>query len=353
MIIRSILILTVCLAVAMLGVSTVPLSSQETQSPLLEPGPNQVGRRILEFVDESRDNRPIEVYVWYPAVVQEGLEEPFAPDSSGAPYPLIIHSHGLTAYPPELEPVYLEHLVSYGFVVAAPDHQDNVPGVRLNQVDRPLDVLFTLNALTDLEDDPLADIMDTENVGLLGSSMGAYTVIAAGGARVDYAGLSEFCTQEEASQFGECRNPDRASIDAYNASLNLPEGESLWPVLANERIKAVMAVAPCSAFLFGDRGLAAMTVPVLFLAGTADTTCDYQDNAAYSFERIGSIDRYLVSVDGASHYSIAFNRTPPRHLTVAFFGYYLQGNAEYAEYLTPQWVETLSPAAVEVQAGGS
>ena len=40
--------------------------------PLAEPGPYYVGRRTYQLVDSNRNNRPVEIIVWYPALLSEG-----------------------------------------------------------------------------------------------------------------------------------------------------------------------------------------------------------------------------------------------------------------------------------------
>jgi predicted dienelactone hydrolase len=77
-------------------------------------------------------------------------------------------------------PYIAKHLVSHGFVVAGVNHQDTSEGWRA-LVDRPLDILFLLNQLANLEDDPLAGMIDTDNVGVMGYSFGGYTTIDIGG----------------------------------------------------------------------------------------------------------------------------------------------------------------------------
>ena len=41
--------------------------------PLTAYGPNFIGKRIYNFVDESRDNRQVGITVWYPAIKPEGF----------------------------------------------------------------------------------------------------------------------------------------------------------------------------------------------------------------------------------------------------------------------------------------
>jgi predicted dienelactone hydrolase len=98
-----------------------------TSSELLAPGPYAVGQTTLTFVDTSRRTaasgpcaelpaRTLVTEVWFPATSPGGA----LLDASGAPYPLIVHSHGLSDLRTGEE--YLaEHLASWGYVVASAD----------------------------------------------------------------------------------------------------------------------------------------------------------------------------------------------------------------------------------------
>src|SRR5574337_1750829 len=59
--------------------------------PLSEPGPYAVGTRDMTFSDESRGGAKIDMTMWYPAV--EGAKDA-TPNLSGAPYPVVVYSHG-------------------------------------------------------------------------------------------------------------------------------------------------------------------------------------------------------------------------------------------------------------------
>ena len=154
----------------MLGLALPSLAAQSVKSPVAQDGPYQIGVRITKLTDASRDNRLLQTTVWYPALVSKNGPRPYPPDTSGAPYPLIIYSHGYAGNSLEAIRIYIDHLVSQGFVVAALDHQDVTDlGFRPHAnalIDRPLDVLFLLNQLADLKDDALVGMMDTDNVGM-------------------------------------------------------------------------------------------------------------------------------------------------------------------------------------------
>src|SRR5450432_92941 len=104
------------------------------------------------------------------------------PDASGAPYPLLLYSHGLMGSRWEDPGVFL-HLASHGFVVASIDHTCDSQPTCL--IDRPLDILFVLDQLAGLSTGDLAGMIASDNAGVLGVSYGGYTALATTGARID------------------------------------------------------------------------------------------------------------------------------------------------------------------------
>ena len=164
-----------------------------------------VGYRVLALEDGRK------VAVWYPAAEPErsiaysrsGDAGRVAADSPplGAcpPVPLVVFSHEFGGC--ALQSIFItEELARHGYVVAAPDHRD--AGCPIGSDDlKPLrtDKWFlapqlwseesALDRLQDLRDvirlvaqDPaLASIVDASNVGAVGHSLGAYTVIGMAG----------------------------------------------------------------------------------------------------------------------------------------------------------------------------
>src|SRR3990172_4593633 len=92
-------------------------------------GPFPVGVKTVTFVDASRPTpangtfpgapqRTLVTEIWYPALAA-GRDAPV--DLSGAPYPIVVHSHGFLDNR-NGEAYVGQHLASRGFVVAAPDY---------------------------------------------------------------------------------------------------------------------------------------------------------------------------------------------------------------------------------------
>ena len=130
--------------------------------------------------------------------------------------------------------------------------------------------------------------------------------------------------------------------------------DGLWQAMTDERIRAVIPMAPEGAMLFGERGLAAVDRPMLILVGTEDTGCDYNREAVFIFEHIGTPDKILISFIGETH-DMLFSDEPylrMKHFVTAFFGYHLQGRQEYADYFSENFVSKQEDLAWGVYAGG-
>ena len=332
------LLVMICLLLSLVS----PLSAQEaTQEPMPEAvglrpdaptyalhGPYWVGTR--SFVLEGETN-PHDIRIWYPALNPSGATEALTytiswmkylidsssdiaghaladagPDVSSAPYPLIVFSHG---YGGELifYAWLVEHLASYGFVVIAPDHQENndeTPVYLHTTVVRPLAITRTLDyaaALT-AADGELAGVIDMERVAVAGQSYGGYTALAAGGARYDMAAYKARCDAlaPDDPDRSMCYIADFQVEMAKMAGLDsAPQG--LWPSVADPRIDAIVTIAGDSP-MFGEQGLAEVTVPVLAIGGTLDTSTLYNWGVRPTYDNVSSTQKILATFVNADHY---------------------------------------------------
>ena len=153
---------------------------------------------ILNVTEDATPtyNRPLLVEVWYPAVpgteagtsyqtvIRDGQTETIltgranrdaAPAELGR-YPLVILSHG---YPGNrfLMSHLGENLASKGYVTVSIDHTDSTYSDQgafgSTLLNRPLDQRFVVDQMAALEG-PLGAIIDADNVGVIGYSMGGY-----------------------------------------------------------------------------------------------------------------------------------------------------------------------------------
>lgn len=332
--------------------TTLPIyiSAQEESAalPLAAEGPYGVGFQWMSFVDENRQDRQVQTAIWYPAIVPQGETEQgltrglldAEPDSAEAPYPLILYSHGYGGNP--LEAAYFNaHLASYGFVVAGMEHHcGNAPTCL---TDRPLDVLYILDQLGQSRIS-FTDMIDNSIVGVAGYSDGAYTALALSGAQIDpeYF-LSWYAEHQDDSTILsiDLWIPPWDEISDYRAQFAPPlEAGEMWPPFSDERIQAVMPMAPCYGPLFGEQGLAAAHVPGFLIGATNDSACSYERDAVFMYEHLGSEERYLLSLIDQGHLVGADPLFVDyfKHFSVAFFGFYLQGVEDYADYLTEPYI---------------
>jgi predicted dienelactone hydrolase len=213
---------------------------------------------------DSLYDRPLTVEVWYPATIAPDKKQfveydqvmgssndpkrpliPFkfsgralrdAPaDKTDGPYPLLIVSHGYLGSRYLL--TYLtENLASKGYVVVAIDHtestfRDAAPFAS-TLLNRSLDDLFVLNEMARLGTKNgksfLSGLVNTDNTGLIGYSMGGYGVLNVAGAGYSAQAIKFFGQMTTGNKALEMR---MTGNEAYKASFD-------------PRIKAVVAFAP-------------------------------------------------------------------------------------------------------------
>jgi dienelactone hydrolase len=158
--------------------------------------PNAVGVVTETYVDHTRPtaangdcakiaSRTLPTTILYPAAGPTGSTAAQAnavPDTSGAPYPLIVFSHGFGATARTYEPL-LEHLASRGYVVAAPTFPltstDSPCGpIAGDFVNQPEDQSFVVDSVLKQsagKSGPLTGLVDRDKIGAAGHSNGAVT----------------------------------------------------------------------------------------------------------------------------------------------------------------------------------
>jgi predicted dienelactone hydrolase len=386
-----------------LGLGTMVFAGEDSNrtdglrpdAPELAPrGDYGVGVRTVELVNPEQANivfysaedgapiydRPITVEVWYPAIIPDGTEQidyyqstlgrpaidpsrpliPFQwtgaalrdaePDGSDAAYPLLIMSHG---YPGNryLMSQLGENLASKGYVVVSIDHTDSryddptLPAFTSTLLNRRLDILFVLDEIAAMgaaDEGFLSGVVDADNTGLIGFSMGGYGALNTTG-----AGLSDFAV----GWFADITGGSDAL--AVNQSSNEDYEQ-------DDRIKAVMAFAPwgMNFGLWDAEGLAGVEVPYFLVAGNEDDVAGYEIGVQAIYEGLVNSDRYLLTLIGAGHNNGAPNPAPietdgnaaefshfsdsvwdsvrqnniAQHFATAFFGIQLKGE-DFGAYL--------------------
>ena len=293
-------------------------------------GPYDIGVRTLDLVNEDeldvvnavpgepvpRYDRPLTVEVWYPAelsgaeprgeyaaTTRDGTPTTLVgravrdaePDTEGAPYPLIILSHG---YPGNrfLLSHLGENLASKGYVTVSVDHTDSTyldqAAFGSTLLNRPLDQQFVLDEMARLSQNSegfLAGLADTDDTGVVGYSMGAYGAVnLLGGGFTQASVASDYAPPNEILALRQAGN------EAFEGSVD-------------PRIKAAVAIAPwgMNTGFWDAEGLAGIDTPVFFMAGSADDVSGYREGTKAIFERAVNAERYLLTFENANHNAAA------------------------------------------------
>ncbi len=325
-------------------------------------GEAQVRRRTLILYDRQRQRKiPVDLY--------------YSNNSQG---PLVVMSHGFAADRKFLS--YLAfHLASHGMSVAALDHPgSNIESLSdialsINPVDflaasefveRPQDISFLLDRLAKLNQywGSLKGRFNTEQVTVIGHSLGGYTALALAGGELDLAHLRSFCGNH--SPLG------RSPADWLQCSaVDLPHRKLQ---MRDERVVQAIALNPLIGKLFGEEGLGKVSTPTMILTGSRDAITPSLHHQLLPFEQL-EVEKYLLAAVGGTHMSVTdignlkstmgqstlvqelmgTEAEPVRQLTQALsLSLIKQLTPEaslYQPFLTPAYVQSLSPTTEQLQ----
>jgi predicted dienelactone hydrolase len=286
--VRGTLILTFFLGLGF----AVPASAVYPPDPSTT-GPWAVGHTTVVAVDAARGDRALPVELWYPIDPENAVGDPTfyellvvvgvsrgltsdlaiegAPITARQFLPLVLFSHGSGGINIQSVTV-METLASHGFFVASPNHVGNsfrdVAGVDLPYedvaTDRPKDISFLIDYLLSRSSDPVDEFFESISpvaIGVTGHSFGGFTALAMA---AGYAG----------SAFG--------------------------PVPADPRVRVILPVSGV-ANLLSDAELAGISVPMLLLGGTLDTSVPIVPNSTRPFDLASSKFVYRADIIGATH----------------------------------------------------
>ena len=329
------------------------------------------------------DTRPLNVTIWYPAQLEEGQEESrihrafltltvegnsaedATPAPSEAPYPLVIYSHGSGGS--RLVNLWIaEHLASWGFIVMAVDHAGNtlIDGLT-GQNDtvatyayRPEDLLRQIDEAEALNADSMfAGLIDTDNIAVVGHSLGGWTTLQLGGARLNFDKLREYCENPlEDVRENTCFLLESALEIAAARGYDMPP-KGNWDATVDPRIQAIVTYAP---YNIPSLDTNTVNVPAMVITGTADeTTPPVRDT--YPLVESLSVPNHLATLQLAGH-NIFVDECPntnfvtedvypscsdevwdmdrahdlAKHLTTLFLLQHLKGDEEAEAFLLPE-----------------
>jgi predicted dienelactone hydrolase len=342
-------LLSTLLLAALLATACRPVQPTASSPSVAQPSPARQGLRpdAPEYarhdpywvgyksvtIGEGTD-RPLQAGIWYPAVNPGGEPEevtytitpklplpaigtPFVVDGhallaaefddSGAPYPLVIFSHGFATNAAWYNSL-IEHYASQGFIVIAPEHREQLDpelsDLWKTSIDRPLDIKRTLDFAerATAAGGEMAGMIDMQKVAVVGHSYGGYTALAMAGAQYDLDAFNARCAQlrpdDPLTVLCAPLVPHEGDMAARAGLAAVPQG--LWPSFGDPRVKAIITMAGDS-YLFDQAGLAKITLPMLAIGGTADTGTPYDWGVRPAYEYASSARKTLVSLEGAEH----------------------------------------------------
>ncbi|MEO1147234.1 MAG: alpha/beta hydrolase [Cyanobacteria bacterium J06638_22] len=334
-------------------------------SDLRQPGPYPVTVQSLMLSDATRSG-PVN------PMVRQFSVDLYLPQGLSQAAPVVIISHGLGAEAAEFA-VLAEHLASYGFAVAAPDHvgsdaaifEEIIAGNYFGRLDasefsdRPQDVTFLLDELERRArtGGPLSGQISLERVGIIGHSFGGYTGLVLASGEINHAKLDSTCTEEDPflnlSLFLQCQ-----------AVALPPSIESL----KDPRIGAVLALNPIPSTLLGQASLSQIDVPVMIVQSSEDILAPIVPEQIEPFNWLTTPQKYLVTLSPAGHGSA--NQTElleenlanslltgpntflgsvyTRSLSVAFMQRHISNQSRYEPYLTAAYGAYLSQEPLQV-----
>ena len=322
---------------------TLADSKPPTSLPdLRKPGPFRVSMQTLTLQDSDRD-RQLVVDLYLP--------------QSNSEIPVLVISNGLGAKRDRFN--YLgQHLASYGFAVAIPDHpgsddrrqKDFLTGLygenfdATEFIERPQDITFLLDQLERLNHNQFKDRLNLQQVGVFGYSFGGATALSLSGALFDFEHLEKDCRSQQyivnISLLYQCR-----ALELPQQSFNLQD----------RRVKAVFVYVPFGNSLFGT-GISRVTNPVMWQSSDNDWIAPLLIEQIPSFSSLAVPDKYLVVSEKLPHTPVVLPTNQGESLekirqvaqdyqnvlSVAFFKVYVAQDQFYRSYLQPSYMQVLS-----------
>ena len=300
-------------------------------------------KETIDFYDRNRD-RQITTDLYFP-------------DKLTQKTPLIVVSNGLGAERKRFTEL-ANYLTSYGFAVAVPEHpgsnqqrqqeflkglhQENFDGTDF--LDRPLDISFVLDRISELNIKSFNNRIDTENVGIFGYSIGGTTALSLAGATIDYKQLAEDCKQ---------------TLDLTNISIlyqcRALEIRLREKSLQDQRIKSAFLFVPFGKSLFNPNTLDNVKIPILWQVVDKDFLTSLTKEQLPLYSSLQNSDRTLVITENLPHSTATLSkqrsatqqdesriaREYQNILALVFFKTYLT-KEEYSQYLNDNFVKAIT-----------
>ncbi|MEM9008225.1 MAG: alpha/beta hydrolase [Cyanobacteria bacterium P01_F01_bin.86] len=291
----------------------------------------------------------------------------YLPQQTAESTPVIVFSHGVASGRNAF--VYLaQHLASHGYAVVVPQHDDDSqkysqflagvdrPPNPMTLISRPRDISLVLDELEQLAQtqQDYANLA-IDNVGVLGHSLGGFTVLAVAGAEFNFEKIQQNCSLAERNR------PSLNPSLLVQCDLIALEDQAPFQ-LQDDRIRAVFALNPPTSLFFGETGLAQIEIPTFLVASMADIVVPAIPEQIDAYRWLQTNNRYLVAIENATHFTFlegdltegalplpsALLGPDPQQarpylsaLSLAFFNRHLLGQIDAERFLTQPYLDSL------------
>ena len=320
-------------------------NSQDNFQDLTSLGEYQVQKETFEFYDAERD-RGLVSDLYLPQIQQR--------------IPLVVVSNGLGAKRTRFAEL-ANYLASYGFAVVVPEHpgsnyqrqREFIKGLHQENfaasdyIERPRDISFLLDRLSVVNEQEFNSLLDTNNVGIFGYSIGGTTALSLTGAKLDFERLQEHC--------------DR-TLDLTNISIlyqcRALEIEPQTYDLEDSRIKAAYLFVPFGNSLFDPETVNDIDTPMLWQVVDKDFLTSLVSEQIPLYQNLGSSDRYLAVTENLPHSTAILSkerslqqqdqsrigRKYQNIISLVFFDRHLKSQPNYSSYLSQNYLQTIAEA---------
>ena len=268
----------------------VPVAGSEINALSVE---GSIPFRQMPFQFEGRDGERISAIAYLPET-----------STAASPAPLVAIAPGLNTDMNAL--LYAgRHLASHGYAVASLNFpftsadavQAVIQGTALIP---PVNAWFAqpldMSALIDQVEQRWGARVDTQQVGVLGQSLGGYTVMALAGAELDWAALARQCRQLSDPEV-VVLNP--AMVWQCSGHDQVMQSKSF----RDPRVKVAVAINPVANPIFSASSMQALAVPILMVSGTNDIFAPSISQQLIPFSWIQQPGSLLVLQRNGTHLS--------------------------------------------------
>jgi predicted dienelactone hydrolase len=270
------------------------------------------------------DDRGLSAMIWYPAEANAEEKDQYigdpplfyagraAKEATMAPsfgtYPLVALSHGTGGS--AMQMAWLgTYLASRGYIVVAVNHPGNnafsgyTPQGFVEWWQRAKDITLAIDGM--LADRRFGSKIDRDRIAAAGFSLGGYTMMELAGATTDFSAVLRWCEKPE--HVNACNPPEMPDLikrfEAMKDDVQVQQAvQHASDSYRDPRIKAVFAIAPAVVSAFSRASLQQINLPVVIVAGAADSIVPPAENAQVFAANIKG-SQLTILPGGVGHYT--------------------------------------------------